>query len=156
MNYKIRAMSLSDAQAIADWQYEGIYSFYDTKADKQDYEELMNPATWGIKYYSAKNDQGTLVGYYIFTKKEEYIEMGLAMSPEQVGKGEGAKFILAGLEFIMNRYPERKIILSVASFNKRAIKVYERVGFKYKDNYFLICNNKEYEFLRMELELNAK
>jgi [ribosomal protein S18]-alanine N-acetyltransferase len=155
MNYEIQAISLSDAQSIAEWQYEGVYSFYDTKADKEDYEELMNPATWGKKYYSVKNDQGTLVGYFSFDKKGEYIELGLAMSPEQVGKGNGVIFVKAGVEFIKDKFPERKILLSVASFNKRAIKVYKRVGFKYKDNYSLNCNDKEYEFMRMELEINT-
>ena len=49
--------------------------------------------------------------------------------PELTGRGLGVEFVRAGVEFARSIRLHR-VILDVASFNKRAIKVYERVGFR--------------------------
>jgi len=46
------------------------------------------------------------------------------------GRGLGDGFVQLGLSFAHERFPEQRILLDVADFNRRARKVYERVGFR--------------------------
>lgn len=43
MQFYFSLMSQSDAEKIADWHYEGIYSFYDMENDPEDLQELLSP-----------------------------------------------------------------------------------------------------------------
>ena len=61
----------------------------------------------------------------------EVITIGLGMRPDLTGKGSGKNFFIFILESIKNTFPEKKMRLTVAEFNARAIKVYESTGFKY-------------------------
>ena len=40
----LRAMTATDAEAIATWRYSGVYAFYDAAADPDDLAELLTPA----------------------------------------------------------------------------------------------------------------
>lgn len=52
------------------------------------------------------------------------------MRPDLCGNGEGYDFFLEGIRFAENKFLSKKFRLTVASFNKRAIRLYERIGFK--------------------------
>jgi hypothetical protein len=58
MPYAIRPMRESDARAIAEWRYPGVYAFYDADQDRDDLAELLDPAGWGREYFSADDDAG--------------------------------------------------------------------------------------------------
>ena len=47
--------------------------------------------------------------------------------------------------------PEKKLVLSVASFNSRAIHLYEKCGFKRIRSFVQATNGSFYEFIEMEL-----
>jgi RimJ/RimL family protein N-acetyltransferase len=110
--------SLAD---IGGWRYDPPYDFYDG-----DQDPVFNPE----RFYEAVGEDGALVGFYYFEDKEGTLEIGLGLRPELTGRGLGRAFFHAGLEFARTRYRPTQITLSVAAFNERAIKVYERAGFR--------------------------
>ncbi|GGB46182.1 hypothetical protein GCM10011409_24690 [Lentibacillus populi] len=61
-------------------------------------------------------------------------------------------FLVEGLEFANHRYSPEKITLSVATFNQRAIKAYEKTGFKPIGTFMQETNGSKYEFLKMVYE----
>ena len=145
-------MNESDAQAIANWHYDGIYAFYDMDQDMQDLEELLDPRNWAGKYWAVFNERDELVGFFSFEKEDEAVVIGLGLKPDCTGKGLGQAFVEAGLEFVKRKSNPTTTRLSVATFNQRAIRVYERVGFKPDGTFLHETNGGQYEFLRMVRE----
>jgi ribosomal-protein-alanine N-acetyltransferase len=68
--------------------------------------------------------------------------------------GEG--FVKAGLDFARSRCPSKAIQLEVATFNTRAIGVYERLGFVEVEHFLKHTNGGEFSFIRMELACQSE
>ena len=120
MKLTIRPASEATFRELEAWRYEPPYDFYDG-----DVEPVLNPE----RFFEALDDRGTLVGHYYFEEKGNALEIGLGLRPELVGRGLGLEFFRAGLEYGRARFRPARVILAVAGFNERAVKVYERAGF---------------------------
>jgi RimJ/RimL family protein N-acetyltransferase len=121
MKLEIRPASAETFEDMAAWRYKPPYDFYDG-----DQDPVLDPD----RYFAAVGEDGTLVGFYYLEEKGEAVEIGLGLRPELTGRRLGGEFLEAGLGFLADRYPGRPVILNVAAFNERAIKVYERAGFQ--------------------------
>ena len=106
---------------LASWRYEPPYDFYDG-----DQEEPLNPE----RFFSVRDDSDAIIGFYYFEPNDDVLDYGLGLRPDLVGRGLGLGFFRAGLEFGRERYVPSLIQLHVAAFNVRAIRVYERAGFR--------------------------
>lgn len=144
-------MTQEQAENIAyNWHYNGEYSFYNMEADKEDLEGFLSPESRGNSTFAVTNDNN-LIGYFILNKvADKTFDIGLGMIPDSTGKGKGVEFLKAGLSFIKAEYQPEKLILSVATFNQRAIKVYRKIGFKDIETFMQDTNGSTFEFLRME------
>jgi ribosomal-protein-alanine N-acetyltransferase len=92
------------------------------------------------------------VGFFQFERKGRSVEVGLGLRPDLTGKRLGLGFMLAGLEFARRRFDPDGFQLSVATFNERAISVYERAGFRRGEVYVHHTNGADYLFLLMTRE----
>lgn len=142
-------MDANCACAIACWNYEGINAFYDMEQDAQDLEELLDPRSWVDQYYAVMDERGDLAGFFCIEHKQEVVVIGLGLRPDLTGKGWGQTFCAAGLEFAMKKCSPRAFKLTVATFNKRAISVYRKLGFKDNAVFMHETNGGQYEFLSM-------
>src|SRR6266568_2066981 len=123
-------MNAQDAHAIAAWHYEGLYTFYDLDQDPDDLAEFLNPQSWEDNYHSVLNEQSELAGFFSFKQDSTTVEIGLGLRPDLTGKGIGLEFVQAGLTFARGKYSPTSFRLRVATFNQRAIRVYEQAGFQ--------------------------
>lgn len=57
-------------------------------------------------------------------------DMGLGMRPALCGKGEGYSFVISGIDFAQDRFNASEFRLTVAAFNSRAIRMYNKIGFR--------------------------
>jgi RimJ/RimL family protein N-acetyltransferase len=119
---KIEPMRPEDFDVMATWNYEPPYDFYDDDGE----EAKLNPE----RYFAARGDDGELIGFFYFEEKPDALEYGLGLRTDLTGRGFGLEFFRAGLAFGRERYRPPFVRLFVAAFNERAIKVYERAGFR--------------------------
>ena len=148
MRHNFAPMNEEYASIIVNtWKYDGDYSIYDYSNEA---EHILDSELWGIGLFAVLSEDEELVGELTIefydsdgneienydsddeTMRNAEIWIGFGLKPELTGRGLGAGFVSACIEFAVKRhdYKGKYIRLGVATFNKRAIKVYERVGFE--------------------------
>lgn len=142
---KIFSMDMAAAKIISNWSYEEPYSIYSFDGSDECIAELMNDF-----YFHVLNDSEELVGYVCYGYaalvpagfnagaygRNDVVDIGLGMRPDLCGRGIGTALLKAGLDYGKELFNNGKFRLTVATFNKRAIKVYEKTGFS-KENTFV-------------------
>lgn len=126
-----------ESAAVLDWRYGGRYAFYDTAADPEFAAEFTEPALWKRRGLESDRDvllavrdaRGEFAGFFAFKGSRERCVIGLGLAPAFTGRSLGAGFVRAGLAFARHQWDVASFSLEVASFNRRAIIVYERLGF---------------------------
>ena len=120
-----------------------------TLADPEDYEEIVTPEKRGGRYFSVfAGDE--LIGFFCVEREGGDLELGLGLRPDLTGQGRGEGFLREILRFVGDNDSFARIRISVASFNKRAIKVYERAGFVKTGTAQVPANGGVYDFTLME------
>lgn len=156
MTFDIQKLSQTNAEIIADeWKYPDIYAFYNMTSDPEDYEEITTPHLRKDNYFQVNLDN-QLFGFFVVEYAQETsntVEIGLGIKPESTGNGLGYDFVLEILDYIREDYSAETVRLAVASFNLRALKIYEKVGFTQTRVYKQQTNGSIYEFIEMEKEL---
>jgi ribosomal-protein-alanine N-acetyltransferase len=148
--FLLRQLTQHDAEAIAGWHYPEPYSFYDWTADADDLAELLDPGRRGDAYMAVEDEAGELIGYFSFKPAEPgTIVIGLALRPDRTGRGLGEAFLQAGLDHARMHHRPEEFALAVATFNERAITVYERAGFGVVRTYMHHTNGGDWEFAEM-------
>lgn len=149
-------MSAGEAREVYSWRYEGAYSFYDLSRNPEDFEEMVSPEG-REKFYAAFDAGGALSGFLSFMDEGDgELTAGLGLRPDLTGLGLGEAFVRSGLEFGRDRLGAGRFRLSVATFNRRAIRVYERAGFRAGNVFTQTSGGEEHEFLSMTLDLPDK
>ncbi len=150
--YLFHQMDDTDVSKISSWRYDPPYDFYNWDADPEDLAELQGSRQRRDVYFSVRDKKGQFVGFFQFEQKDEVVDVGLGLRPDLTGRGLGLEFLLSGLEFAKERFKPVRFTLSVATFNVRAIGVYEQAGFRRGEVYMHETNGGEHEFLHMERE----
>src|SRR3954447_5097144 len=128
MTLRLSPMNAREASEIADWHYEPPYSFYDWTADSDDLALLLDEHTRAGRFFSVHDDR-RLVGFFEFKAAGDEIEVGLGLHPDLTARALGQDFLESGLDSARQSLRATRFRLSVAAFNTRAIRVYERCGF---------------------------
>jgi len=150
MEFSIRTMKPEDASVIVEWHYPDPYSFYDMTADEDDLREFLDFENWKKdSKYAVCDGKDNLVGFFSFDDDNGIVDIGLGLRPDVTGNGLGTEFVQAGLSFARDKFRPNHFRLAVATFNQRAIKVYERVGFSPIRKFMNNTNGGTYEFLEM-------
>ena len=142
MKVTVRPASQETLAELAAWRYDPPYDFYDG-----DQDPVVDPD----RYHGVFGEDGALVGFYYLEEKGDAVEIGLGLRPDLTGRSLGGEFFTAGLEFVRSRHPGRPVVLNVAAFNERAIKIYERGGFRETGRHIRrFARWGEVEFVEME------
>lgn len=160
MTFQVSSLGEDDARTILSWRYDRPYDFYNVTGDE--FEDNLADMLDGSQF-AVKDDSGELIGFYAFGQTAtvpgghaagayaatDLLDIGLGLRPDLTGRGLGLPFIRAALEFAERTVGARGFRLSVATFNRRAIRVYERAGFVPGTTFTSATPNGDTEFLLM-------
>ncbi|PZU95240.1 MAG: N-acetyltransferase [Leptolyngbya sp.] len=143
------------ALAIITWHYSSPYDYYNV--DAHTIQEVLH------YLIDAKNDfwailnlQGELEGYCSFGSdgqgpggdySTEALDIGMGIRPDLVGQGRGQQYAKAVVGHGTNQYRAQQLRVTIAEFNKRAQRIWARLGFKQVEKFTKIGNGEEFVVL---------
>jgi len=135
---------------VATWHYEPPYDFYDLASDPHDAAEMRDRARAG-HFRAVLGDEERLDAFWYFDWPDGAVEVGIGLRPDLTGRGLGESFLRAQLDYASGEWRPTTFRLFVAAWNERAIRLYERLGFREvarETRRFELVG--EHEFVRME------
>jgi 8-oxo-dGTP pyrophosphatase MutT (NUDIX family)/RimJ/RimL family protein N-acetyltransferase len=133
-----RPIDEATARVILGWRYEPPYDIYDPSFG--DFEEAMQVFLDPQNAYHAITDEhGHLVAYCCFgpdgqvpggNYRAAALDIGLGMRPDLTGQGRGLAYVNAVLDFARRTFSPTAFRVTVAKFNQRALRVWEKAGFQ--------------------------
>jgi RimJ/RimL family protein N-acetyltransferase len=136
--YFFTPMTEAHAREIVAWRYPGQYAVYNTDdADVEaDVQVLLDPR---YAYYAVTDSAGFLVGLCCYGSDAQVpggdygaadaLDVGLGLRPDLAGQGRGLGFLEAILDFARLHLPASQFRATVAVFNQRSRRVFEKAGF---------------------------
>lgn len=137
MRFLVKAIDEDSATQISTWTYAYPYDLYNFGPGYETTQALLSGtyfrvmdgevlAGYGCHGEDARVPAGVALGAY---PEIGCIDVGLGMRPDITGHGFGKQFVATILPFLETEYGIDRVRLTVATFNARAIRVYESLGF---------------------------
>ena len=152
---RIAPLTRAHAEDLATWSYDAPYDVYDMAGAEPD--ELLDPAT-GFHAVLAGDE---LIGFRSFGPDgrvpgwdydDSALDTGGGLRPSLTGQGLGRAVISAGLDFGRERFAPPAFRVTVASFNLRALRTVESLGFERTGTFAAARDGRPFEVLvRAEL-----
>jgi [ribosomal protein S18]-alanine N-acetyltransferase len=147
---QIVPMTAGYAADIVTWRYPAPYDTYDMTGADLDF--LLDPASG---YYALVDEDG-LIGFRSFgadgqvpggAYDESALDTGGGLRPELTGRGLGRTAIGTGLEFGRRQFAPPAFRVTVATFNLRARRVVQALGFRPAGQFAASTDGRSYEIL---------
>ena len=130
-NGSLKPLTKDIAEEIAQWEYETPYEAYSIKGHHDEY--LMDESTWGIEQFCLVGG-GAVLGQVSCQYEGDDLWVGWSMAPQFCGKGNGAAFVGRCVEELCRvKGHKGRVLLRVSARNQRAIKAYQKAGFRYME-----------------------
>ena len=117
------------------WRYEAPYDFYNAPPDQVE-PEGSDPKS---AFYGIVNEQGELLASCHFGRDAqvrggdyrcEALDVGIRVRPDLTGRGQGAAFGAALLEFTQRTFAAPVLRVTIAEFNGRSQRLAVKAGFR--------------------------
>lgn len=152
MRLIFRPLEKEHGLAILNWRYTFPYDYYnfDTQTFQEDLSYLLDSqnAFWAIL-----NWQGELEGFCSFgldgqvyggDYSRKALDIGMGLRPDLVGQGRGKYYAQAIVEYGLQQYGIQPLRVTIASFNQRAQRVWEQLGFEQVERFEKIGSGAEF------------
>lgn len=128
-NGRLVPLTTNTVKEINQWEYDAPYDEYNFKNRPNDY--LLDKSTWGTEQFCLV-ENNVLLGQASCQFDGGVLWVGWSMAPQFCGKGNGAAFVGRCVKELrrIKSYTGR-MLLRVSARNQRAIKAYQKVGFRY-------------------------
>lgn len=147
---RIVPMTLAYTSQIVTWRYDPPYDCYDmTGADAS---FIAGPDSG----FFALTDETGLIGFRSFGADGQVpggnydasaLDTGGGLRPDLTGKGLGREAIRTGLDFGRQRFAPAAFRVTIATFNVRAQRVVEALGFRNAGSFRALADGRSFEIL---------
>jgi diamine N-acetyltransferase len=135
----IRPLEREDIDKRLEWKPypDPLYFHYNLKNLRENEKEawfLKRKSDISSVWFSIDDIQGQLAGFislYKINSEEKSAWFGIYLGSEFINQGLGTDATLTLLKYYFEELKFEKLFLDVASHNKRAIRCYEKCGFKF-------------------------
>ena len=141
-------------RAICAWDYPREYALYNLPP----YEEMQEKQQGFCHPERGANFHGfsegeTLVGFVNLREEETEVFVGIGVNPVLCGKGYGQEILRQIRGMSQSFHPGKRMYLQVRTWNRRAIRCYEKAGFRIDGEAFeQVTGSGKGIFYRMILE----
>ncbi len=122
-----RSWPYYDDPCNALWNIPRSMSFYDSLFGS--YSAFAHiRRVWAIE-----NERGTLIGRISLREidqSKKQARLGISMGAPYLGQGYGTEALALFLDYFFGEFGFACMVLDVAAFNRRAVRCYERLGFR--------------------------
>ncbi len=136
--FTFQPMDEASARAVSEWRYDAPYDIYNIDPDniENEMQLFLDPQN---AYHIIADEHGNLVAYCCFGPDGQVpggdysaaaLDIGLGVRPDLTGLGRGLSYVNAVLDFARRTFPPTAFRVTVAEFNKRARRVWEKAGFR--------------------------
>jgi len=136
--FTFQLMDEASARATLEWRYDTPYDLYNIAPDdaEKEMQLLLDPRN---AYYTITDEHGHMVAYCCFGLDGQVaggdysaaaLDIGLGVRPDLTGQGRGLTYVNAVLDFARRTFAPTAFRVTVAEFNKRALRVWEKAGFR--------------------------
>ncbi len=151
--YNIIPMHRTAAEEISIWDFGKGYEFYNIEEDPYVIETFLN----GHYYIVYKNDE--IFGFFCdgesarinetYPEDDDILDVGFALNPHWISQKMGEQLLNIMFQYYHALYDVHIFRLTVASFNVRGIKLYERMGFYEVNTFYETIDNENIKFIVM-------
>lgn len=138
MQLQIVPIHETQVQQLVCWRYAPPYEVYnlDPNSDEATLAYFLDPAN---AYHAILDESGEMVGFCSFGTdgqvpggdyRADALDIGMGMRPDLTGHGHGATFRDAVIAFALDNYAPPTLRVTIADFNQRAKRVWEKAGFE--------------------------
>lgn len=149
--YLFRPLRLADARAAGRWRYPPDYAMYDLDPAVLVFTALMRAPLRALGFHALAVDLpgDPLISVFSLIQRGGDVELGVGMRPDLMGHGLGLGMMLAGMDYARALIHPATFSLTVATFNTRAVTVYERAGFQRGALTRIRMRGQPYDSMRM-------
>jgi len=121
------------AKEVARWKYEGDYAIYNMPSweemCKKEFSLTLNNRR-NKEYKAFVTDSLEFLAMCRYVKKNDGIKIGVGVHPDYLSLGIGTAVVKEFTLWLLRKYPNEKLYLDVRAWNRRAVRCYEKSGYK--------------------------
>ena len=150
MNLVFAPIDEHAAREIVKWRYDPPYDVYNLEDSETSIEYALDPQN---NFYAMHMEDGQLAGFCSFGRDWQVpggdytanaLDIGMGIRPDLTGRGQGADFVLAVLDYAWDAFAPRQFRVTIAAFNKRAQRVWKKNGFIPIQTFTFHANQREF------------
>lgn len=138
MSFVFKPLDEASVHLITGWRYEPPYDVYNLPhpPDAADLQYFLDPKN---AFYCITDDTDEVLAFCSFGPDGQVpggdysspaLDIGLGIRPDLTGQGRGSTFVKAALDFARRTFTLPMFRVTVAEFNQRALRVWEKAGFR--------------------------
>lgn len=153
--YHFQRIRKLDIPVITSWRYDPPYDLYNLE-HPPDADDIAYFLDFQNAFHIITDDNGTILAFCSFGADGQVpggdysapaLDIGMGVRPDLTGQGNGVNFACAVSDFARQTYDPPALRVTIADFNRRARRVWEKTGFEFVTRFVAAASDREFVIL---------